>query len=302
MIQEKAMASARNKRRRRRSRGRLGPLFKGLCALAVVVALTMGATVFFQVETVAVSGNSRYTEEDVVKASGIQTGDNLFRMNKLQIKQQILQQLPYMEDVVIRRGLPSTILITVSEWDAVARIEASTGASAAPAVPAEEAPEPSADASADAKGDSSAQEDGAPKPAAQEPWLISVGGKLLEPAPPGNKAISVTGLTALMPSAGTGLAVPLEEQPRLDALLALLAALEERGMLDQVSAVALEDTRVNMRLLDRFDVEMPLNGDFRYHLSVLEQVVPKLNDQVGESCTGTLDLTRENYPAVFTPN
>ena len=48
------MASARNNRRRRRGRGRLGPLFKLLCVLAVVVALTMGATVFFQVETVVV--------------------------------------------------------------------------------------------------------------------------------------------------------------------------------------------------------------------------------------------------------
>ena len=48
------MASPRNKRKRKRGKGRLGPLFKLLCAGAVAVALTMGATVFFQVETVAV--------------------------------------------------------------------------------------------------------------------------------------------------------------------------------------------------------------------------------------------------------
>ena len=47
------MASPRNKRKRKRGKGRLGPLFKLLCAGAVAVALTMGATVFFQVETVA---------------------------------------------------------------------------------------------------------------------------------------------------------------------------------------------------------------------------------------------------------
>lgn len=52
------MASPRNKRKRKRGKGRLGPLFKLLCAGAVAVALTMGATVFFQVETVAVTGNS----------------------------------------------------------------------------------------------------------------------------------------------------------------------------------------------------------------------------------------------------
>lgn len=52
------MASPRNKRKRKRGKGRLGPLFKLLCAGAVAVALTMGATVFFQVETVAVTATA----------------------------------------------------------------------------------------------------------------------------------------------------------------------------------------------------------------------------------------------------
>ena len=118
------MASPRNKRKRKRGKGRLGPLFKLLCAGAVAVALTMGATVFFQVETVAVTGNSRYSQEEIIKATGIQTGDNLFRMNKYQIAHQVLQGLPYVEELTIRRALPSTIVITVKEWDAVARVEA----------------------------------------------------------------------------------------------------------------------------------------------------------------------------------
>lgn len=129
------MASPRNKRKRKRGKGRLGPLFKLLCAGAVAVALTMGATVFFQVETVAVTGNSRYSQEEIIQATGIQTGDNLFRMNKFQIAHQVLQGLPYVEEITIRRSLPSTIVITVKEWDAVARIEA-PGASAAAAVQA----------------------------------------------------------------------------------------------------------------------------------------------------------------------
>ena len=49
------MAAARRNRRHRRNRGLLGPLFKVLCALAVLTALTFGVTVFFQVETVTVS-------------------------------------------------------------------------------------------------------------------------------------------------------------------------------------------------------------------------------------------------------
>ena len=48
------MASARKNHRRRRGRSRLGFLFKLLCIGGVVVALTMGATVFFRVESVVV--------------------------------------------------------------------------------------------------------------------------------------------------------------------------------------------------------------------------------------------------------
>ena len=58
-------------RTRRRSRGRFGPLFKLLCLLAVGVALTVGATVFFRVESVVISGNQRYTQEEILAASAI---------------------------------------------------------------------------------------------------------------------------------------------------------------------------------------------------------------------------------------
>ena len=88
------MAAARNNRRRRRGRSRFGGLLKVLCALAVLVALTMGATVFFQVEQVEVIGNHRYTAEEVVEASGIQVGDNLYHMNKFAVAREMLEELP----------------------------------------------------------------------------------------------------------------------------------------------------------------------------------------------------------------
>ena len=264
------MASPRNKRKRKRGKGRLGPLFKLLCAGAVAVALTMGATVFFQVETVAVTGNSRYSQEEIIQATGIQTGDNLFRMNKFQIAHQVLHCLPYVEEITIRRSLPSTIVITVKEWDAVARIEA-PGASAAAAVQAvsqtpaepaqpdssqagdtsqpdaqtgdssdqsqqEPAPDQSQDtgdqsAAGDSSGDSSAKDDQESAKPATQAWLISVGGKLLEPAPADSTAISVTGITPLAPRAGEMLVLSQEEQPKLTALLALLQGLEDHDML-----------------------------------------------------------------------
>ena len=324
------MASPRNKRKRKRGKGRLGPLFKLLCAGAVAVALTMGATVFFQVETVAVTGNSRYSQEEIIQATGIQTGDNLFRMNKFQIAHQVLQGLPYVEEITIRRSLPSTIVITVKEWDAVARIEA-PGASAAAAVqavsqtPAEPAQpdaqtgdssdqsqqEPAPDqsqgtgdqsAAGDSSGDSSAKDDQESAKPATQAWLISVGGKLLEPAPADSTAISVTGITPLAPRAGEMLVLSQEEQPKLMALLALLQGLEDHDMLADTASIALGDTHVELRYLDRFTVKLPLTGDLDYKLQALKAAVPEAEKKLGEQTTGTFDLTQESITAVYTPD
>ena len=225
-------------RTRRRNRGRFGPLFKLLCVVGVIVALTVGATVFFRVETVTVTGNQRYTQEEIVTASGIQLGDNLYSLNKVRIGQNIRTTLPYIGELTINRALPSTILITVTEWEAVAQV----------AVPDPARVAELQQAAAEEAGDSS---EVPTVNVAQEPWLISVKGKLLEPAPADSAAIVVTGLTPLEPQAGSMLNIPEEEKTRLEALIGLLEALGEAGIQSQVSTVRLESTYLMARYAGR---------------------------------------------------
>ena len=288
------MAAARSNRRRRRNRGLFGPLFKVLCALAVLAALTFGVTVFFQVETVVVSGNVRYTQEEIVAASGIQIGDNLFRMNKYEIDRNIRQQLPYINEANINRSPPSTIVIMVSEWNAVARVE-------------KPEPEDSVPAGPSSSGDSSEQE---PAPEiAREAWLISppseAGCKLLEPvadgASDGSAAISVTGIAPIMPRAGTMLAVSQAEQPKLDALEGLLAVLGEREKLAEVSSIRLGSTQLTLRWDGRFDVIIPLNADFDYKLRFLEKAIEQVEAQQGRLESGSFDMTADDDSVLFDP-
>lgn len=301
-------------RKRRRSRGRLGPLFKLLCLLTLVVALTAGATVFFRVEQVVVTGNSRYTQEEIVEVSDIEKGDNLYGWNKFAIAQRLRQTLPYIGEVTIRRALPSTILITVVEWDAVARIEPPSaqellalqgeleGETATQKDTGED--NSSGDASS---GDTSgeATESGGVtdvSAVAQQPWLISVKGKLLEQASGDGSAISVTGLAALVPQSGTALAVPQSQQVKLDALLSLLGEMEQAGMLQDFSSIALGSTQMELRYLDRFTVKMELNADFAYELQVISTVREDLEQKHGPQVSGTMDLTQEDYQVVFSPD
>jgi cell division protein FtsQ len=88
-------------------------LFVAICAVAAAVVLAL--TVFFNVETIEVRGNSRYSSEQIIENSGISIGDNLLLMNKFKSVERIKENLIYVGDVVIRRSFPDTIVITVKE-------------------------------------------------------------------------------------------------------------------------------------------------------------------------------------------
>lgn len=295
------MASARHNRKRRRNRGRLGLLFKLLCLAALAAAVVFGATVFFQVETIAVSGNNRYTQEEIITASGVQIGDNLFRMNKGEIAQRIRESLPYVGAATVQRRLPSTLVIQVEEWDAVGRVEVYTES--------QQTQETQEDAAAQ-EGDTSQEDAGETEEekstvwTADTPWLINVSGKLLEQPQEGSQeGISITGLTILAPQAGTPMAVPQDQQGKLDALLRLLDALEEQQGFSRVSSI--DVTRVSwmeLRYDGRFTVRMPMTGDTAKYLNILNKVVENQNQTQGETFTGTIDLTQEQYDAVVTPD
>ncbi len=120
------MARERSHRRRRR-RGRFSGLYKLLSVLLVIAAVAAACVVFFRVHTVEVSGNVRYTAQEVEAASGIQRGSNLIALSKRRIISSIRTSLPYVESVSVRRILPDRVLLSVTERVAAASVESSGG-------------------------------------------------------------------------------------------------------------------------------------------------------------------------------
>lgn len=70
----------------------------------VIVALVFIMSVFFKVSRIEVKGNSIYTADEVIKASGIETGDNLFFINGIAAGSRVAVKLPYVDSVQINRG------------------------------------------------------------------------------------------------------------------------------------------------------------------------------------------------------
>ena len=68
------MAARRNRGRRRRNRGRFGGLYKLLSILVIFAAILMGCIICFRANTMVVTGNSRYTQEEIIAAAGWSRG------------------------------------------------------------------------------------------------------------------------------------------------------------------------------------------------------------------------------------
>lgn len=83
-----------------------------LIVLAVGIALSL--TVFFHIESVAVSGDEIYNNEQIVEASQIVIGDNMFLTNKKQIAANIEKTLPYVAEAKIKRNISGIITINVT--------------------------------------------------------------------------------------------------------------------------------------------------------------------------------------------
>ena len=100
---------------RKRRRGVLKMLIKPLLAVLIIFCLLLGLSVFFQVSEVRVTGNTYYTDEQIIRASGINEGDNLVFLSFGAVTLRMMNQLPYVDEITVTRRAPATVVISVVE-------------------------------------------------------------------------------------------------------------------------------------------------------------------------------------------
>ena len=226
------------RRRRYHGRGRLTVLTRVLSFVLICSAIAAALILFFKVQSFVVSGNARYTEQEIIESTGVEVGDNMVLLNKYAISRQITGSLPYVENVSIRRSLPDTLVITVTECRAAAAVQqgnvlwlVSTGGKLleqADAVQAEQYPR-------------------------------------------------ITGVELLMPEAGGSMEFPAAGNATEAQVLALLTALEERDMLGELERIdCSERDELVMSYAGRFRVTMNYDDDFGKDMEALERVIAEL--------------------------
>ena len=93
-----------------------------LCVLAVlVVGIVLSINLLFKVTDFRVENADRttpantgiYTEQQLIDATGIQVGDNLYGFSTKEKSDQLLAQMPYLDVAVVIRQAPGTVIIRV---------------------------------------------------------------------------------------------------------------------------------------------------------------------------------------------
>lgn len=114
-MKQKQYQQPRRSRHRRPHRKRFNSLAGFLLSIIVIAVVVFGASLFFKVHFVEVTGVSKCLPQDVRAASNISDGDFLFYVNKRSAASSIIANQPYVDTVKIKSVLPNIVLIDVTE-------------------------------------------------------------------------------------------------------------------------------------------------------------------------------------------
>lgn len=261
------------------NRGRF--ILKLATVIAVVLALVLGMSIFFKVDQdkILVSGTKKYTAYDIVKASGVNDGENLLTLRKSEIGGRIMKALPYVTQVRVGIELPDTVNIEIVESDVAYSLEATDGSW----------------------------------------WLIRADGKVLDKTNPADAARTTTvkGLRLANPVIGEQAVAeePVQEETeetettepvtvlgseRLQTLITILTQLEANGIIGEIASV--DVTNINNLELwfgERYQVVLGSREKLEMKVRSMKAAI----DQMEEYSSGMLDVsfTLKETEVVYTP-
>lgn len=99
---------------RRRRRTNMSLYYFCVLIFVVTALVVLSLTVFFNINTISILGQTKYTNEEIISYTNVKNGDNLYRIDLEKIKENILKNLVYISDVTIKRKLPSKLQIEVT--------------------------------------------------------------------------------------------------------------------------------------------------------------------------------------------
>lgn len=92
--------------------------------LAVVILTVLSTTVLFNLSKYRITGDTVYTEQQIIDATGVNVGDNLILMDAGAVKDRLIAALPYVDKVEVNRNIFTCALeIKLNPATAVANVK-----------------------------------------------------------------------------------------------------------------------------------------------------------------------------------
>ena len=232
------------------NRKRKNAFYAPLAFLIVCAAVIFALSVFFRVSKIEVEGNNFYTAEQVAEASGIQEGDNLFFINRFSAASRIFSRLPYVEGISIEKKMPGSVIVHVTESEAIAYVSSGDGWWAI---------------------DRSCK------------LLSAVDGTDVE------GLLRIEGITAASPAEGDTLTLTNGDSASVEYLSAILSQIYALGLRQEISCIDMSDASCpSFDYVERFTVRMGAFENVPYKFQLLISVVNGL--QPGDCGTLDLSI------------
>lgn len=242
---------------------------------AVVLAIFISCAIFFRVDSISVSGASKYTAWSVKEASGIKEGGSLLSFGKAAAAGRIMEKLRYVKSVRIGVTLPDTVNIYIEELDVVY----------------------------------SAQDQ------MDNWWLISADGRVVEQVSQSEaeKNTLLSGFRLDTPVVGEspqaweaeeaptdeqGEEIPIlvNNQERLEAALAIATQLELNEILGEAASMDLTNLEdIRLWYGDQYQVHLGNPGEMDRKIAMLKSVIME-HEKGGGYQSGVLDVSLTQYP------
>jgi cell division septal protein FtsQ len=107
----------------RRRRGRYSFLLTFFVAAALIFSFVLTSGFFFKIKHIEFEGVSVSSQAKIKELLGFSEGDHIFLINKSGSANSILANMPYVKTVRIKRNLPGTVLVIITEAEPAAMAE-----------------------------------------------------------------------------------------------------------------------------------------------------------------------------------
>lgn len=242
---------------------------------AVVLAIFVSCAIFFRVDTIVVSGASKYTAWSVKEASGIKEGESLLSFGKASAAGRIMEKLRYIKSVRIGVTLPDTVNIYVEELDVVYAVQD--------------------------------QQEGW--------WLISADGRVVEQVSQSEASehTQLSGFCLESPVVGEApeawepeteqtdeqgqdIPVIVTNEERLEAALSIATQLELNEILGEAASVDLTDLNdIQLWYGSQYQVQLGDPGEMDRKIAMMKKVIDQ-HESSGGHQSGVLDVSLTMYP------